>query len=208
MERKALSYYLNLKYYTMAVNIMEFMIELYRCNDICFNFVEGECSPVDLVDGEPHKIFGTIKDEDGREIGDFNLYELDNDCEFYDKCDTVSGDVEVVAATICGKRGSVLKKYIPDFTYFDTILILDRITIKEKYRGKGIGSSIVKSLAYTMKYQFGSGKAIFLCASDYESADKYGFDSEEYKEGTNKLVEFYKKFGFKVVKNNVMVYCE
>ena len=59
-----------------------------------------------------------------------------------------------------------------------------------------------------MNYQFSSGKAIFLCASDYESADKYGFDSEEYREGTKKLVEFYKKLGFKVVKNNVMVYCE
>ena len=208
MERKTLSYYSNLKYYTMVVNVMEFMIELYRCNDICFNVVDGECSPVDLVDGEPYKIFGTIKDDVGREIGDFNLYELYNDCEFYDKCDAMSGDIEVIAATICGKRGNVLKKYIPDATYFDTILILDKITIKKEYRGKGIGSSVVKSLAYMMKYQFGSGKAIFLCASDYEAADKYGFDSDEYKEGTNKLVEFYKKFGFNVVKNNVMVYCE
>ena len=187
---------------------MDFYVELNRSNDVHFNFYETECSPVDLVDGEPCKIFGTIKDEDGHAIGDFLLYELDNDCNFYDKCDAVSGDVEVIAATICGKRGNVLKKYIPDATYFYTILILDRITIKKEYHGKGIGSSVVKSLAYMMKYQFGSGKAIFLCASDYESADKYGFDSEEYKEGTKKLVEFYKKFGFKVVKNNVMVYCE
>ena len=36
----------------------------------------------------------------------------------------------------------------------------------------------------------------------------YGFNSEEYREGTKKLVNFYKKSGFKTVKNNVMVYIE
>ena len=192
----------------MAVNIMDFTVELNRCNDVCFNFYDNECSPVDLVDDEPYQIYGTIKDEDGHEIGDFNLYELDNDCNFYDKCDAVSGDIEVVASTICGKRGNVLKKFIPDTTDFDAILILDKITIKKEYRGKGIGSSVIKKLTYMMNYQFGIGKVIFLCASDFESANEYGFDSVEYKEGTKRLVEFYKKLGFKVVKNNVMVYCE
>lgn len=120
----------------------------------------------------------------------------------------ISGDCEVIASSICGKRGNVLKKHIPDISDFDTILILDKIEINKNFRRNGIGSGIIRKLIYMMHYQFGSGKAIFLCASDYESADKYGFDSEEYREGTKKLVEFYKKLGFKVVKNNVMVYCE
>ena len=187
---------------------MDFTVELNSCNDVSFNFYDDECSPVDLVDDEPYQICGTIRDEYGHEIGDFNLYELDNDCNFYDKCDAVSGDIEVVASTICGKRGNVLKKFIPNTTDFDTILILDKITIKKEYRGKGIGSSVIKKLTYMMNYQFGIGKVIFLCASDFESANEYGFDSVEYKEGTKKLVEFYKKLRFKVVKNNVMVYCE
>ena len=50
-----------------------------------------------------------------------------------------------------------------------------------------------------INHQFDSGKALFLCASDFESANKYGFDSKEYKEGTKRLVEFYKKLGFKVI---------
>ena len=101
-----------------------------------------------------------------------------------------------------------IKKHIPNISDWDTILILDKIEINKNFRGKGIGSSVIRKLLYMMNYQFDSGKAIFLCASDYESASKYGFDSEEYIEGTKKLVEFYKKLGFKVVKNNVMVYCE
>lgn len=187
---------------------MYFTVELNKCNDVSFDFHNNECSPTDLVGDEPYQIWGTIKDEDGHEIGDFNLYELDNDCNFYDKCDAMSGDIEVVASAICGKRGKVLGKYVPDATDFDTILILDKITIKKNYRRKGIGASVIKKLLYMMNYQFGSGKILFLCASDFETANEYGFDSIEYKEGTKRLVEFYKKLGFKVIKNNVMVYCE
>ena len=184
---------------------MGITVELNRCNDICFDLVDGECSPTDLLNGDPYQIYGTIKD-DGYEIGNFNLYELENDSSFYDKCDAMSGDIEVVAFAICGKRGNVLKKYIPDATFFDTILILDKITIKREYRGQGIGSSVVRNLLNMINYQFDSGKALFLCASDFESADKYGFDSEEYKEGTKRLVEFYKKLGFKVVKDTVLAF--
>lgn len=182
-----------------------FAVELNKCNDVSFDFYDNKCSPIDLVDGEPYQIFGMIKDKDGHEIGSFNLYELDNDCNFHDKCDVVSGDIEVVASAICGKRGNVLRKYVPEAADFDTILILDKITIKKEYRGKGIGSSVVKKLIYMMNYQFGSGKTLFLCASDFETAHEYGFDSIKYKEGTKRLVEFYKKLGFKVVKNNVLV---
>lgn len=192
----------------MEVNIMDFTVELDRSNDVCFDFYDNECSPVDLLVGGPYRISGEIKDDCGNPIGNLFLYELDNDNSFWDKCDMISGDCEVIASSICGKRGNVLKKHIPDISDFDTILILDKIEINKNFRRNGIGSGIIRKLIYMMHYQFGSGKAIFLCASDYESADKYGFDSEEYREGTKKLVEFYKKLGFKVVKNNVMVYCE
>ena len=192
----------------MEVNIVDFTVELARSNDVCFDFHDNQCSPINLLDGEPYRITGKIKDINENQIGYFDLYELDNDSSFWDKCDMVSGDCEVIASTICGKRGNILKKYIPDIPEWNTILILDKIEINKNFRGNRIGSSVIRKLLYMMHYQFDSGKAIFLCASDYESADKYGFDSKEYKEGTKKLVEFYKKIGFKVIKNNVMVYCE
>lgn len=188
----------------MVVRTMRFTVELNRCNDVCFDFIDGEYSPFDLLDGDPYQIYGTINDDNGHEIGDFNLYELEDDCDFYDNCDAMSGDIEAVASAICGKRGNVLKKYIPDSIYFDTILILDKITINREYRGQGIGSSVVKNLLNMINYQFNSGKALFLCASAFELAHEYGFDSAEYKEGTKRLVEFYKKLGFKVIKNNVL----
>jgi GNAT superfamily N-acetyltransferase len=192
----------------IEVKVMNFTVELNRCNDVCFDFYDDECSPVDLLDGEPYRISGAIKDDGGNQIGNFFLYELDNDSSFWDKCDIISGDCEIIASTVCGERGKILKKYIPTVSEFETVLVLDKIEINKNFRGNGIGTSVIRKLLYMMNYQFDSCKAIFLCASDYESADKYGFDSEEYREGTKKLVEFYKKLGFKVVKNNVMVYFE
>lgn len=37
----------------MEVNVMDFTVKLNRCNDVCFDFYDNECSPVDLLDGEP-----------------------------------------------------------------------------------------------------------------------------------------------------------
>ncbi len=184
---------------------MDFSVELNKGIEVGFCFNRSECLPVDYIEDEPYKIYGKIKDDRGEILGDFTLYELDNDCDFYYKCDAVSGDSEAIASTICGTRGNVLKKYIPNLSYIDTILILDNITIKEEYRGKGIGSNVVKNLLYMTNYQFDIGKALFLCASDFESAKKYGFDSIEYKNGTDRLINFYKKQGFKVVKDNILV---
>ena len=187
---------------------MDFTVELERCNNVCFDYYDNECTPIDLLQGEPSHIIGKINDNCGNRIGKLFLYELYNDSNFWNKCDMISGDCEVIASSICGKRGNISKKYIPNVFSYETVLILDKIEINENFRGKGIGSSVLRKLLYMINYQFDSGKAIFLCASDYESADKYGFDSVEYRKGTKKLVEFYEKIGFKVVKNNVMIYCE
>ena len=59
-----------------------------------------------------------------------------------------------------------------------------------------------------IRYQFCEGSTIFLCASDYEMAEQYGFESDEYEKGKNRLIQFYAKLGFRVVKDNVMVYNE
>lgn len=85
------------------------------------------------------------------------------------------------------------------------IFILDHIELDEKYRHKGIGSDLIKNLPNMLRYQFDYGSNIFLCASDFESAKKYGFESDEYKNACLKLIEFYKKCGYKIIKDNVMV---
>ena len=108
---------------------MEFSVKLDRSNDICFDFYDNECSPIDSLDGGAYSITGEIEDDCGNQIGNFFLYELDNDNSFWYKCDAVSGDCEVIASVVCGKRGAVLKKYLPNISDFDTILILDKIEI-------------------------------------------------------------------------------
>lgn len=130
---------------------------------------------------------------------------MPNDTLFYERCDAVSGDCNVIASCICGKSGAVLKKYLKDEFKFSNIYILDNITINKEYRNHGIGSTIIKNLFKRLIYQFGSASTIFLCASDFESAKLYGFDSENYKTGTKRLIKFYSELGFKTIKNNVMV---
>jgi len=35
---------------------------------------------------------------------------------------------------------------------------------------------------------------------------KFGFDSQSYKDGSDNLIEFYKKCGYKIAKGNVMFF--
>lgn len=183
---------------------MVYEVQFEKQDMILFNFEEGKCHPVDFSNDEPNVINGRITLDD-KKIGFIRLYELDNDNSFFGKCDNASGDCEVIANSICGKRGAVFKKYLPLNSEYESILILDQIEIDKEYRNLGIGSEIVKNLLYMINYQFGYGCTIFLCASDYESAKKYGFDSEEYISGRNRLISFYKKAGFRIIKDNVMV---
>ena len=89
------------------------------------------------------------------------------------------------------------------------VYVLDQITIDKEFRNRGIGSVIIKNLLQMINYQFGGrGSTVFLCASDYEAAAQYGFESSEYEKGKNRLIEFYKKLGFCIVKDNIMVYTE
>lgn len=186
---------------------MNFTLELERSNDVYFSFEDGEYFPIDLCEDEPPCIRGSICVDD-EEIGRLNLYELYNGCGLLDMCDAVSGDCETIAAVICDDDGKILDKYLPDEYLYETVLILDHISLDAQYRGKGIGSDIVKNLIHIVRYQFDTGSTIFLCASDYEAATKYGFDSPEYEKGCERLISFYEQAGFTVIKNNIMMYKE
>lgn len=183
---------------------MDFEVILERSNSVIHHFYDGEYSPYDDLEEEPSQICGEIL-IDGKSIGSIRLYELMNDETFRDQCDAVHGDLEAVASAVCGKSGAVLKKYLSEESEYDYIYILDEIRIDEEYRNCGIGSIVIKNLFKMLNYQFDSGSTIFLCASDFESAAKYGFESDEYENGKTRLIRFYKKMGFRVVKDNIMV---
>ena len=184
---------------------MDFTVTFERTNRVTYDFDGDQFKAFDDSEEEPVPILGEIFADDEK-MGELVLYGLHNDTDFFDQCDALHGDFAVIAAAICGKSGAVLKKYVPDISQYESIYILDNITINKEYRGHGIGSAIVKNLLKMITYQFGDASVLFLCASDFESAKEYGFDSREYKAGTQRLIKFYSKLGFRVIKDNIMVY--
>ncbi len=183
---------------------MDFEITLKLNDYVTYVFNNEEFKAYDAEKDGPITINGDII-VDGNAIGNLKGYQLYSDANLCMLCDEISGDCEKIAATICDKTGAVSKKYLSDATGFDRIFILDKIEINENFRNKGIGSAIIKKLPKMLQYQFDFDSSIFLCAGDFESAKKYGFKSEEYKKGSKRLVEFYKRCGYKMIKNNVMV---
>ncbi len=186
---------------------MGFEVTFSQGPDVIFCFKDGKCVPFDTEEQDSCLVEGTISVDD-KTIGQLTLYKLYPDCNLLDICDSISGDCESVASVICGKRGTVLKKHLPSQVWYPAIYILDRICIEDQYRGKGIGSAVIKNLLTMLKYKFGDDGVIFLCAGDFEAALSYGFESQEYKTGCDRLVAFYERLGFKVLKGKVMMYHE
>lgn len=186
---------------------MDFTVILGRKELVTYEFEDDQFEASDADEWEPSLLCGEIL-VDNEEIGQITIYKLYNDKNFFNHCDSVSGDLSVVANAICGKSGAILKKYLSGESEYNFVYILDKITIDKEYRNQGIGSAIIKNLLKMINYQFGEGSTIFLCASPYEIAHQYGFESEEYKKETNRLIQFYTKLGFQIVKDNVMVYNE
>ena len=182
---------------------MDYEVILERNNSICHQFTDDNYYPTDSSE-EPVAIHGEILIED-KKIGSICLYELYNEGDVLDQCDSVSEDCAAIAVAICGKSGRILSRYLSGESQYEPVYILDRIEISKEYRNRGIGSTIIKNLLNMLNYQYGYGRTLFLCASDYESSDRYGFDSDEYKNGKKRLIRFYKRIGFRVVKDSIMV---
>ena len=122
---------------------MYYSVEFKREPGYYFHFQDDKYTAFDTCEDEPISITGTITLDD-KQIGSLQIYELDNDCSFYSKCDGFSDDCATIAETICGEDGNVQKEYLPKCAKYDVLFILDRISIDAEYRGQGIGSSIVK----------------------------------------------------------------
>ena len=183
---------------------MDFTVKWNKNYNMSFDFINGECNFIDCQN-EPACIVGEIMIEDNC-VGQIVGFELYNDESAYSKLDEISGDCAKIAEVICDDMGYIKDEYINEMASFENVFILDNITIEVDFRGKGIGESILKNLSKMLEVQFGCGENIFLCASDFNSAKEFGFESDEYKNGCKKLIKFYEKCGFKLIKDNVMVY--
>ena len=181
---------------------INFNVEFHVPSKVTHVFTDGEYDKIDKFEDYPKPISGSITDDEDNNIGSIFAYLLPNTCDFFEKCDAESGDCYTIASVICGNDGSVEM-----FDEFTNVFILDKIEISEKYRNSGIGTAIMKTLPKMLKYEFEFVEAIFLYASDFNKAKVSGFDSHDYKEGSEKLIEFYKRCGYKIVKDNVM-FCD
>ena len=161
------------------------------------------------IDDELISLYGEIIDDDGKNVGSIKGYYAHNDGSFLSRSDNLSGDCCFVAETICDiKTGAVRSKYFSERNFSERIFVLDQIVIDKEHRGKGIASTIIKNLPEVLNNQFDEdepGFTIFLCASAMGKTN-LGFDSEEYKKEAAHLVQFYKKHGYKLIKDNVMFY--
>ncbi len=191
---------------TKEIKCIKFNLEFETIVTSSFFFDEdGSFDAIEKYEGEPFPADAIICNDDDEAIGYLHGYRLYDSCDTHIKCDNVSGDCEIIAAAICNKNGAVSKKYLSND--YNEIFILDCIEIDKQFRGRGIASAIILNLPRLLHYEFGCDSTVFLCASDYEAASEYGFGSEEYKNGTRKLINFYRKFGYKLIKDNVM-YCK
>lgn len=181
---------------------MEFEVVFEKCNPICYNFIDERYEIYDSTEEQLPIIRGDIMIND-ENIGYITLLEFCDIDNFYELCDIFSGDSEAIACAVCNKSGRISQKFLPNKSTCKSVCILDKIVIEEKFRGMGIGSIITKNIFSIIRNQFGAS-VIFLNASDFESANKYGFESLEYKNGTSRLVNFYKKAGFITIKDNIM----
>lgn len=179
---------------------MDFDIQFDIDKKITFSFCENKFEIFDCEEKEDlTTIYGQICVNDNQ-VGKIIGYIVQDNQNFFDRCDAVSGDLCAIANAVCNKDGSVSKKYLSNNCKdFEPIFILDKIEVDNKYRNKGIASNILKNLSKMLKYQFDFGSTIFLCASDYEN-----LKNSNYEKGSKNLVKFYKKLGFKYIKNNVL----
>ena len=189
---------------------MDFSVVLEQYNTIEHCFTDGKMTSTESNEDEPILINGSIYVEDAnsnnKRIGWLTLYQLYNDDDLFLKCDNVSGDCSAVASVI-NRSKATLKKLLSDDFDYATIYILDHIEIDKEYRSLGIGSAIIQNLLKMIQFQFGDEAVLFLCVGAYEAADKFGYDSKEHKTANKRLIRFYERAGFRLIKENVMVYC-
>lgn len=184
---------------------MEFYMEFVPMTDICYSFQGEDYHAIELHEGEPQPVYAKILDDGDMAIGEVTGFLLYNETDFFARCDCVSGDCCVIAEAVCKKNGAVYAKYVSKEYSYEQIFILDKIHVDELYRNKGIATAVIKNLPSILTYEFSyAGNTIFLYASDYIAAAEYGFDSEEYRLGTERLKRFYQKLGYKTVKGHVM----
>lgn len=134
-----------------------------------------------------------IGDEEVEEnkAGEVRLYVFDSiwTGHLYDAADSISGDTEILIRELLNleENGEI---------GFERVGVIDRIYIDEKYRGGGIGSSVLVDI-YTYLADVISCDVICLIAKPLEKDSQGSLNPvENDEENEKKLINWYTKLGF------------
>ena len=178
------------------IDTSKLSITFEKIVDAPFVFVNDK--PEFLYDDAPLTCISGEITYGNQTIGKIRLYEIMNNKMFYESCEEESGDLELIAKTICRGHHYIKSNLVERYK---SVLILDNIHVDKEYRGKGIGQLIMSNLQDMMKTQFHID-TIFLVAGAYEFNNDDTQD--EYETQSDKLVGFYNRCGFNLIKNRVM----
>jgi len=125
------------------------------------------------------------------------------DISFYYLCDSISSDLEMMALAIVDEHGTIKEEFC-DFD--ETLMYLDRIYVKEEFRGFGIASFITKNINEILEYSINLYPQALILLPMPQEKNEEGLLSEMknnqkknlYKQ---KLVKLYKNLGFNEIEN-------
>lgn len=113
--------------------------------------------------------------------------------------DAVSGDLLASVAPVINEDGRLSDEYIGS-----NILYVDHYFIAPEYRGKGIGKLCFPAILDTLGRNAGV-VTIIPCPTEDNGKDRIEESDKRYKRIMNRMIKFYKGFGFTQVSEDVWV---
>jgi len=126
-----------------------------------------------------------------------------DDISFHYLCDSISSDLEMMASAISDKNGDIREEFC-DFD--ENLMYIDRIYVKEKYRGLGIASYVIKNIKEILGFSINLyPHTLILLPMPQERGEEGSLsfikDEQKNKLFKQKLEKLYKNCGFKKIKN-------
>ena len=155
------------------------------------------------------KVLGcNFEDDEHIKIGELDGYFFETELEraginFYDLCDSISSDLEMMASAIIDEHEEVRE----EFCGFDeNLMYIDRVYVEEKYRGLGIASYIIENINKILKYSINLSPQVLILLPMPQEKSEEGLLSEMKNEQEKKihksnLIKLYKGLGFDKIGN-------
>lgn len=121
-----------------------------------------------------------------------------NNC--WEKADDFSHDTAEIAKVICRKDGCISPRYTNEWG--SIACFMDRLYVPEKFRNRGFASLLQKNLGDLLQKVVPLLCGIYAYTSPWELLD----DKDAYKKRQTELLRFYKKFGFKQIKDTPVIW--